>query len=138
MGPLIGMDGSVIGIHSRIGGRLRENYHVPSNEYINQWEELNQPMILDGTPDLGFTVRGSSCVIQKLSRQSLAARSGLKENDRVIRIGDKQIYDKIQMDDAVSNLKPYQVVEFEVQRKGKNVVLDVTIGESEPATWPRR
>jgi S1-C subfamily serine protease len=128
-GPLIGMDGSVIGIHSRIGGRLRENFHVPSNEYLDKWSELTEPIVLDGEPDLGLSVRGASNVIEKISPRSFAGRSGLKENDRIIRVGDKEIYDKIQLDDAISDLKPYQKIEFEVQRKGKKKVLDVTIGE---------
>ena len=72
-----------------------------------------------------------TCVIETLPRRSFAAISGLKINDRIIRIGDRDVYDKLQFENVVSQLKPYQKVEFEVQRKGKKQVIEVTIGEKQ-------
>lgn len=128
-GPLIGMDGSVIGIHSRIGMKLRQNFHVPSGEFMNNWTALLEPVVHDRDPQLSIRFRGRTNVIEKVSARSLAARSGLMNSDRIIRIGDKDIYDKLQFDDAISKLKPFQEVEFEVQRKGKKKVIKVMIGE---------
>ena len=128
-GPLIGMDGSVIGIHSRIGRGLKLNFHVPSTDYLNNWSALLEPVVHDRDPQLNIRFRGQSNVIQNLPDRSLAARSGLKATDRIIRVGEKDIYDKLQFDDAISNLKPFQKIEFEVQRKGKKQVITVTIGE---------
>jgi serine protease Do len=128
-GPLIAMDGSVVGIHSKIGRLLRENFHVPSNEFLNNWTALLEPVVLDRQAELSIKLRGESNVIDSVTRRSLADRSGLKVSDRIIRIGEKEIYDKLQFDDAISNLKPYQEVEFEVRRKGKNKILNVVLGE---------
>ncbi|WP_162273901.1 S1C family serine protease [Mariniblastus fucicola] len=128
-GPLIGMDGSVVGIHSRIGMQLRQNFHVPSNDFVDNWTALINPVVHDRDPEVNLNFRGRTNVIASVPRRSLAARSGLRSSDRVIRVGDKEIYDKLQFDDAISDLKPYQQVEFEVQRKGKKTVVDVTIGE---------
>ena len=75
--------------------------------------------------------------IQNLPKNSTAARSGLEKADRIIRVGEKDIYDKLQFDDAISSLKPFQRVEFEVQRKGKKQVITVTIGEK-PGQLRRR
>ena len=128
-GPLIGMDGSVIGIHSRIGIRLKQNFHVPSNEFLNNWTSLLEPVVHDREAQLSVRFRGGTNVIESVPRRSLARRNGLKASDRIIRIGDKDIYDKLQFDDAISDLKPYQKIEIEIQRKGKKMVINVTIGE---------
>ena len=130
-GPLIGIDGSVIGIHSRIGSRLKENFHVPSNKYMENWSMLLEPVVHDRDPSISIGFRGMTCVIETLPRRSFAAISGLKINDRIIRIGDRDVYDKLQFENVVSQLKPYQKVEFEVQRKGKKQVIEVTIGEKQ-------
>ena len=127
-GPLIGMDGSVIGIHSRIGQGLRYNFHVPSDDFLNNWTALLEPVVHDRKPQLNLPFRDRSNVIGRLST-SLAARSGLKTSDRIIRVGEKDIYDKLQFDDAISELKPFQRIEIEVQRKGKKKVITVTVGE---------
>ena len=37
-GPLITLDGKVIGINSRIGGNLTMNYHVPINVFHENWD----------------------------------------------------------------------------------------------------
>ena len=128
-GPLIAMDGSVIGIHSKIGRMLRENFHVPSNGFLDNWTALLEPVVLDRKAELSIELRGESNVIASIPRRSLARRSGLKVSDRIIRIGDKDIYDKLQFEDAISDLKPYQEVEFVVQRKGEKKVITVVLGE---------
>lgn len=133
-GPLIGMDGSVIGIHSRIGRRLRENFHVPSTDFVNNWSKLLEPVVFDRDPVLNVRLRADSNVIESIPPRSRARRFGFKESDRIIRIGDKEIYDKLQFDDAISELKPHQVIEFEVVRKGnKKQVINVVIGEKSRA-----
>src|SRR5690606_1520398 len=39
-GPLFDMQGRVIAIHSRIGGPLTANIHVPVNVYKENWDRL--------------------------------------------------------------------------------------------------
>jgi len=130
-GPLIGMDGSVLGIHSRIGMGLRDNFHVPANDFVNNWTEMLNPVVHDRDPMTAIVFRGRTNVIKRIPRISMSARSGLKANDRIIRVGEKDVFDQLQFDDAISDLKPYQKVEFEVHRKGKKKVINVTIGEKQ-------
>ena len=40
-GPLFDTQGRVIGVHSRIGGPLHVNLHVPINAYRQQWSRLS-------------------------------------------------------------------------------------------------
>lgn len=132
-GPLIDLNGDVIGIHSRIGGSLRDNFHVPTNQFLTQWRDLIEPIIVDGSPYLGVTFRDRSNVIDSLSRVSPARRSGLEKSDRIIRIGDREIYDLWQLRDVLQTLKPFQEIEFEVQRKGEKKTINVVIGEQPSA-----
>jgi hypothetical protein len=39
-GPLFDLDGKVIGIHSRIGLLITQNYHVPVDTYVTTWDRL--------------------------------------------------------------------------------------------------
>ena len=39
-GPLIDLDGKVIGIHSRIGGSLTANVHVPIEQFRQGWKRM--------------------------------------------------------------------------------------------------
>lgn len=128
-GPLIGMDGSVIGIHSRIGVKLKLNFHVPSNEFLDNWTDLLEPVVHDRDAQMLIGFRSGTNVISSVPKNSLAARNGLKSADRIIRIGENDVYDKLQFEDVMSKLKPYQKVEFEVLRKGKKQVLNVSVGE---------
>ena len=39
-GPLFDMEGHVIGVHSRIGGKVTKNLHVPIDTYEDNWDRL--------------------------------------------------------------------------------------------------
>jgi hypothetical protein len=39
-GPLFDMNGRVVGIHSRIGGSMTDNFHVPVKTYRDTWDRL--------------------------------------------------------------------------------------------------
>lgn len=39
-GPLLDLEGRVIGIHSRIGGAMNMNFHVPVDLFTSNWERL--------------------------------------------------------------------------------------------------
>ena len=48
-GPLFDMNGRVIGIHSRIGGSISENIHVPIKTYRETWDKLAKGESWGGT-----------------------------------------------------------------------------------------
>ncbi len=39
-GPLFDLEGKVIGINSRIGGSMQQNFHVPLAVYLEHWDRL--------------------------------------------------------------------------------------------------
>jgi serine protease Do len=48
-GPLFDMDGKVVGIHSRKGQGIAQNYHVPIDAYVQSWNRLVKGEVWSGT-----------------------------------------------------------------------------------------
>ena len=130
-GPLFDMNGQLIGIHSRIGRRLSDNFHVPVDQYSDNWDKLADGLILNGRPTLGFDVVGQSNVTKSIKEKSPAAKAGLKAGDAIIRIEDKDVADKEQMIAAISDLKllPNQKIIIRVKREDEEQDLDFVVGK---------
>ena len=129
-GPLFDMSGQLIGIHSRIGSRLSDNYHVPVDQYSDNWDKLADGLILNGRPSLGFDVVGQSNVTKSVKKNSAAAKAGLETGDAILKIEDKEVADKAQMVAAISELKllPNQKITIRIQREDEEQDLDFVVG----------
>ena len=130
-GPLFDMNGQLIGIHSRIGQRLSDNYHVPVDQYSDNWDKLADGLILNGRPSLGFDVVGQSNVTKSVKAKSAAAKAGLKVGDAIVKIEDKDVADKAQMVAAISELKllPNQKITIRIKREDEEQDLDFVVGK---------
>jgi S1-C subfamily serine protease len=133
-GPLFNMRGEVIGVHSRIGGALTANLHVPVNTYVDYWERLskgdNWGHIPGQEPYLG--VQGDAdrtdAIITKVFERSPAAKGGIRAGDLVTRFAGKAVADFDKLKQFVQDQDPGSVVDVEVLRAGKRVQLQVAIG----------
>ena len=130
-GPLFDMNGQLIGIHSRIGRRLSDNYHVPVDQYSDNWDKLSQGLILNGRPSLGFDVVGNSNVVKSIKEKTAAEKAGLKVGDTIIKIEDKDVANKKQMTTVISELKllPNQKIDIHIKRKDEEQVLNFVVGQ---------
>ena len=130
-GPLFDMNGQLIGIHSRIGRRLSDNYHVPVDQYSDNWDKLAAGLILNGRPTLGFDVVGQSNVTESVKKNSAASKAGLEVGDAIIKIEDKNVNDKEQMLAAISELKllPNQKITIRIKREDEEQDLDFVVGK---------
>ncbi len=95
-GALFDLDGRVIGIHSRIGRSMSQNFEVPIDVYKNFWNELNAERTFTGNSRLilGIEARQredeSGITVEKILEDSVAEKSGLLVNDVITVInGDK-------------------------------------------------
>ena len=92
-GPLFDMEGSVIGVHSRIGGSLTMNLHVPVAAYHDSWERLVAGDDFDSTrievPFLGVVPEEESdeVLIGHVYEDSGAAKAGISEGDVIVLLG---------------------------------------------------
>lgn len=133
-GPLFDMDGKVIGIHSRIGGSLASNMHVPVNTYQETWDRLakgeqwgsfpgNAPFVgVVGDPE------ADNCKIADVYPGTPAAKAGIKVGDIILKFDGKDTPDFQSLAELVGKMKPGNKVKIKIQRGEETLTLNLTIG----------
>lgn len=133
-GPLINMNSEVIGINTA-GKSLSDSasglgFAIPVNEVKATVETL----IRDGKiahATLGLSARSvsndlaSGAQVANVKAGGPAEKAGIKENDVVIKVGDRKVADADEFVVAVRNLAIGKDAPIEVMREGRNVVLTV-------------
>lgn len=132
-GPLFDMDGKLIGIHSRIGGSISSNMHVPVNTYTDSWERLASSQEWgdgEGGPSIG--VRGARNVdnakIDSVHPGSPAEQAGIKGGDVIVEFAGKPVKNFADLSAAVEKTEPGDEVALKVQRGEETIELKMTIG----------
>jgi serine protease Do len=131
-GPLFDMDGKLVGIHSRIGGSIASNMHVPVNTYSDSWDRLADSKEWgDGESFIG--VRGArnvdNALLDSVYPGSPAEQAGLKGGDVIVEFDGKPVKNFSDLADAVENTEPGDQVSLKVQRGEETVELKMTIGK---------
>jgi S1-C subfamily serine protease len=133
-GPLLNMASEVIGINSA-GKSLSDSasglgFAIPVNEMKN----VAQGLIRDGKishATLGFTVQGlndsgtGGAKVTKVNPGGPADRAGVKENDVVVKVGDRIVHNLDELTVAVRQLTIGQDAPIDVLRDGKPLTLTV-------------
>jgi S1-C subfamily serine protease len=140
-GPLINMRSEVIGINTA-GKSLSDSasglgFAIPVNEVKATVEAL----IKDGKvahPTLGLTARSASndlasgAQIANITAGGPADKAGIKENDVVVKVGDREVADADEFVVAVRQLPIGQDSPIEVVREGRKVTLMVNPTPDKP------
>jgi len=134
-GPLFDAAGKVIGIHSRIGGRLTDNLHVPVNAFTGSWDRLLAGQVwghLPGqTPFIG--VKGAAgdteARVTQVFKDTPAEQAGLKVDDVIVNFDGQEITDFASLTTLVSRKEPGSKATIEVRRGEETVMLTVVIGK---------
>ena len=142
-GPLLNMDGQVIGINTAIIARGQGlGFAIPSNmasNIINQikagkkisrgWLGVSMQDVDDDTAKaLGMSEPKGALVVNVIENDP-AAKAGMKDGDIIIKVNDKDIDDSASLLKNIANLAPNSVVKVTVLREGKQIELNVTLGE---------
>ena len=124
-GPLIDMNGNVIGIHSRIGSRLSDNLHVPADVYTENWDDL-----AEGEPSFGFNVVDDTNEVESVTEKGPAGIAGVKKGDIIIRLGGIKVSSKQDIDKAIKtlNLRPDVETKITVKRGDEEKTLKLIVG----------
>jgi serine protease Do len=142
-GPLFDMHGKVIGIHSRIGGSLTYNIHVPIDTYAENWDRLAAGEVwgspfnavglgkLANQPYLGVRPDPDAKTFKVLTvaPNSPAAKAGLQPNDIILRFDDRAIRSLEEFDEAIRGYRPGNDVALLVQRGMTEISMNVTLGK---------
>jgi serine protease Do len=139
-GPLFDMFGKVIGIHSRIGGRIDDNIHVPIATYRETWDKLAQSEVWG---ELLFPpkkvagaylgVRAASDAkefkVTVLNPDSPAAKAGLRVDDIILSFDGKKIATAEDLDRLLRTKQPGNLVALEVRRGEEMLNMKVTLSK---------
>lgn len=137
-GPLFDMEGRVVGIHSRIGGSLKSNIHVPISTYRETWERLvaaeewgGRIGAGSGGPFIGVVGDPEADVakIVEVQADGPAAKAGLQANDVILEFDGKAIDDFADLSEIVRAKKPGNKVKLKVSRGEATLDLVLEIGK---------
>jgi S1-C subfamily serine protease len=139
-GPLFDMSGQVIAIHTAIADSTVENFHVPITEFYDTWAELSGPP--DHPPDspeepphayagASMVDDAGGCRLDKIDKNSPAAKAGLKTDDVVLKVNDRAISVSASFRRWLAESAPGDTLRLEIKRGGKVLKLPITL-QSQP------
>jgi serine protease Do len=145
-GPLFNTDGEVIGINSQIysrtGGYMGLSFAIPIDVAINVadqlkengrvirgWLGINIQQITEELSESFGLKDTNGALIAGVGNGSPAEQGGLLAGDIILKFDNKLIKLSSDLPKNVSSTKPNTIVNIEVLRKGKKVILPVKIGE---------
>lgn len=147
-GPLLSLDGNVIGINSQIfsstGGYMGLSFAIPSEVA----QQVTRQLRTEGRVARGWLGVGIQTLSQDLARTfgmdqargalvnqvepgSAAADAGLREGDVILEFGGAEVETSAALPPLVGATPPGTAVDVEVLREGRRQTLEVTIGELE-------
>ncbi|MCE7915624.1 MAG: DegQ family serine endoprotease [Nitrosomonas sp. PRO4] len=143
-GPLVNLDGEVIGmntaIFSRSGGYMGIGFAIPinlaeriANQLIEQGEVVRgylgiviQPLTTELAKSFDLK-SDKGILIAQVSKNSPAARAGLKPGDVIVNYQGRSVSDIGDFRNQIAMAKPGSEVEFDIVRDGKQRTLTVKI-----------
>ncbi|MDO4233110.1 MAG: DegQ family serine endoprotease [Lautropia sp.] len=145
-GPLINMDGQVIGINSQIysrtGGFMGISFAIPIDEAMRVSDQLKSNghvvrgrigvAITEVSKDIAEPLGLEKAVgaqVSSVEANGPAARAGLKPGDIILRFNDQPIERSSDLPRIVGNTKPGTKVSVQVWREGGARDIDVVVGE---------
>jgi serine protease Do len=141
-GPLFDMHGRVIAIHSRIGGKVYANVHVPIDTYHNTWDRLAAGEVW-GSPfptfdffkqeDAYLGIRpiadNKRLKIESVTPGSPAETAGLKANDVILKIDGKALATPNELGTLLKTRRPGAQINIVVQRGDAMMTIPVVLGK---------
>jgi serine protease Do len=134
-GPLFDLDGKVVGIHSRIGGTITSNMHVPVDTYRATWDRLAKSEVIGGrdsnTAYLGIASDpdAKECKIKEVNADSPADKAGIKADDVITKLDGQKIENFDDLAKVLGKKKAGDKVDVEVKRGEEMLTLKVTLGK---------
>jgi serine protease Do len=141
-GPLFDMHGRLIGIHSRIGGKISTNLHVPVDTYRDTWPRLSSgevwgsppPQMAFGKPAepyLGMkaVTAKSALKVYSITPDSPADRAGLRADDTILRFDNEAVTTVEDFSLLLKSRRPGAQITIHVQRGNEALALRVVLGK---------
>ncbi|MEK9632985.1 MAG: S1C family serine protease [Opitutae bacterium] len=135
-GPLFDFDGRVIAIHSRISKKPDENFHVPIESFLANWEFFQNSKLftLAQMEKGGFL--GVACketekgvVVVEAIEGTVAEKSGLRPNDLILAVDGENIDNREELTILLATKNPSDEIQLEYEREGSAQSLKIKLGE---------
>lgn len=145
-GPLFDMFGNVIGIHSRIGGPLTANIHVPIDTYRDTWDRLASgevwgetlfagkgkgkgPKNADAYLGVSPAQDSKDYKIERVSPGSPAEKAGLLVGDVIVSIEGKKVASNDDLIAVLRTKQPGNSIAVEIRRGTDILNRNVTLSK---------
>lgn len=141
-GPLFDMHGRVIGINSRIGGKISANVHVPVDTFRDTWPRLlagevwgnPEPLFNITKPAEAFlgilaTPEKTVLKIREITPKSPAEKAGLKTDDTIVKIDNQKLASMEELVNFLKTRRPGASVTVHVQRGKTTMAVPVVLGQ---------
>ncbi len=143
-GPLVDSRGRLIGIVCKIHTRYAATYGQNSGvSFAATWDKIAEamPSLKDGQkvqvekrPFLGVSydnapVDGGGVRVSQVHPNTSASRAGLQEGDVILEFGGMKIEGSSDLVREIARHKPAEKLKLKVSREGKELELDLTLGE---------
>jgi predicted esterase len=104
--------------------------HLGTPEGIQAAREMGRlKTLLDATPYLGLNLEGESATVQRVIPLGPAEQAGLREGDRLLKLGPTSIATLADLRQSLQTLKPGDRVAVIVQRGDEKKTLNLEIGK---------
>lgn len=132
-GPLLDMDGKVIGIHSRISSEITQNMHVPAKTYNDNWDALAASEMI-GVPVRPFIgvksdLEAKQARIESVFDDSPAEKAGIKAEDVITKFDGHDVPNFDVLAKLVGKKKPGDKVKVEIKRGDDTFELELVVGK---------
>jgi serine protease Do len=144
-GPLFDMTGKVVGVHSRIGGAITFNIHVPVDTYKETWDRLVASEVW-GSNAFGFNfgrrqeggdaylgIRADPDAklfkILAVTPESPAEKAGLRPDDVILKIDNLALASLDELNRFLRGQRPGNRISVQIERGGERLTLNVTLGK---------
>lgn len=134
-GPLMSLDGRVIGIHSRVSEEIEENFHAPVEAALRHWELLMAGRVVPPRNGRGGAFLGveidlhpEGVIIDRVFEGSAAEQARLTVGDIITQIEDYHVASPRELAMTISSLKPEQEVIIRFLRDDNEETVKVKLG----------
>ena len=134
-GPLLDMNGRVIGINSRIGRQLTSNMHVPIAAFHETWDRLVKGDAWGNIPGAGPVLgvkgdgRSDAAKVTSVVPGGPAEKAGLQAGDVIVRFAGQPVKDFAALQAFVNDSQPGDKVALEINRGGKSSTVELVLGQ---------
>ncbi|MCP4219443.1 MAG: Do family serine endopeptidase [bacterium] len=145
-GPLVNMDGDVIGINSVIlapsGGNVGIGFAIPSSMAQKVINDLkNEGRVVRGYLGIGISTLTEEdakeldyptggVMVQRVEKGSPAEQAGLKKYDLLVKVNGHRVKKDVDLSTRIANVSPGDIAKLEIYRKSTKKIISVTVGEA--------